>query len=267
LTDEEFLAHSDPLGTPKAGLNTELDAIAEYVTFLDTIPRSPFRNADGTMTEEALVGEEIFLNLGCDFCHSGDDFTDSALDLLHDVGTLTAESGSRLGAVLEGLDTPTLLGIWQTAPYLHDGSAPTLLDVLTTTNPDGLHGNTGALSETELSQLVAYLLQLDQGLPPSDLGNGGSNSGGMGGTGAGGEATGGEATGGEATGGEPVVEEDPSPGDPNDEKSDSSPSASGCSCDLPNNSRRSVPGAALWFAMLLIGLGLRRRKPADRIRI
>src|SRR5690606_1007658 len=83
-------------------------------------------------------------------------------------------------------DTPTLLGIWQTAPYLHDGSAPTLFDVLTTKNPDGLHGETSSLSETELRQLVAYLEQLDQGLPPNDLVLDGEEPVGMGGAGSGG---------------------------------------------------------------------------------
>lgn len=249
LTDEQFMAHSEPLGTPKAGLNPELDAIAEYVAFLDKIPRSPFRNADGSMTEDALLGEEIFFNLGCDFCHSGDDFTDSTLGLLHDVGTLTPESGSRLGEILEGIDTPTLLGIWQTAPYLHDGSAPTLLDVLTTRNPDGLHGNTGALSEAELNQLVAYMQELDQGLPPNDLGVGGTGPIGMGGAGTGG------GSGGSETGGQPPMnEESPPPED------GGATEPSGCSCDLSGNRGQESPRAAVWLTMLILALVTRRRR-------
>ena len=39
--------------------------------------------------------------------------------------TIGAGSGSRLGAPLDGFDTPTLGGVWATAPYLHDGSAAT----------------------------------------------------------------------------------------------------------------------------------------------
>ena len=59
---------------------------------------------------------------------------DSALDeaLLHDVGTLRTTSGSRLGETLVGVDTPTLRGLWATAPYLHDGTAETLEDVFVT---------------------------------------------------------------------------------------------------------------------------------------
>jgi hypothetical protein len=54
-----------------------------------------------------------------------------------------------------------LRGIWQTAPYLHDGSAPTLLDVVDSRNPDDRHGFTRALSDIEHRELVSYLLQLD----------------------------------------------------------------------------------------------------------
>lgn len=171
LTQEEFETgtRSDPLGDAKAGVNADLDDLAAYVTSLDRIPRSPFRNPDGTLTERGIAGRALFLELGCDSCHAGDDFTDSAEGKVHDVGTLTALSGNRLGGELLGIDTPTLLGIWQTAPYLHDGSAPTLRDVLTTRNPEGKHGDVSDLSEQQLEDLVAYLQQVDQGLPPRPL--------------------------------------------------------------------------------------------------
>jgi cytochrome c peroxidase len=84
----------------------------------------------------------------------------------HDVGTITAASGTRLGEALDGFDTPSLRGVWRTAPYLHDGSAATLLDVLTTRNPDDQHGVTGALSPGELADLVAYMTQLDDSAVP-----------------------------------------------------------------------------------------------------
>lgn len=159
----------EPLGDLKAGLDPDLDALAAYVTSLESIPRSPFRNADSTLTDAAVRGRTTFAALGCDGCHSGDDFTDSSEGQLHDVGTLTPLSGSRLGGVLAGIDTPTLLGVWQTAPYLHDGSAATLLDVLTTRNGDAKHGATAELSAAELDDLVAYLQQIDDGRPPEEL--------------------------------------------------------------------------------------------------
>ena len=47
------------------------------------------------------------------------------------MGTLTDASGARLGVgPLTGLDTPSLLGAWSSAPYLHDGSAPTVEDAI-----------------------------------------------------------------------------------------------------------------------------------------
>ena len=133
LSDADFAARAAPLGLPKAGRSAALDALAAYVTSLDagTLPRSPWRNADGSMTAEALTGAAVFANLGCDDCHSGAQLTDSTVGAatLHDVGTLRTTSGERLGAPLTGIDTPTLLGAWETAPYFHDGSAASLDDV------------------------------------------------------------------------------------------------------------------------------------------
>ena len=133
LDDGDFAATNAPLGAPKSGLSADLDALAAYVTSLDasTIPRSPWRRPDGLLTAEAVAGEGVFAALGCAACHSGASRTDSAAGggTLHDVGTLRTTSGRRLGGTLTGIDTPTLLGIWDTAPYLHDGSAATLDDV------------------------------------------------------------------------------------------------------------------------------------------
>jgi hypothetical protein len=81
--------------------------------------------------------------------------------ILHNVGTLSATSGKRMGGTLTGLDTPTVKGVWNNAPYLHDGSAPTLKDVLVTRNPNNLHGKTSQLSSSQLSDLVAYLQSVD----------------------------------------------------------------------------------------------------------
>lgn len=158
-----------PLGASKAGLDADLDALAAFVTSLDAVHRSPHRNDDGSMTEDAVAGEAIFARLACDTCHGGDDFTDSAEGNLHDVGTLLDTSGQRLGMGLPGIDTPTLLGIWETGPYLHDGSAPTIRDVLTTRNAGDLHGEVSTLSSTEVDQLVAFLGQIDGHDPPERL--------------------------------------------------------------------------------------------------
>ena len=135
LSDSQFAVTADTLGTAKAGRDADLDALAAYVTSLGArhLPRTPFRNADGTKSAAAARGREVFQTHGCPSCHTGGRKTDSVLgsSVLHDVGTLSSTSGQRLGGPLAGIDTPTLLGIAYSAPYLHDGSAATLEDVFT----------------------------------------------------------------------------------------------------------------------------------------
>jgi len=122
-----------PLGVPNAGRSRQLDELASYVESLgrESLPRSPWRDADGRRSEAAERGRRRFIEQGCRQCHDPlTDHTDSISDAaLHDVGTLRTSSGQRLGGPLTGIDTPTLLGLWESAPYFHDGSAPTLGDV------------------------------------------------------------------------------------------------------------------------------------------
>jgi len=152
---------SESLGLPKSGLSQHLDDLAAYVTSLDTFAPSPYRNGDGSLTADAVAGKAHFGTLGCANCHGGSAFTDSSMGALHNVGTLTPNSGQRLGGPLDGIDTPTLRGVWNSAPYLHDGSAATLRDVLITRNPNGTHGAAGSLTVAEQDELIAYLQQID----------------------------------------------------------------------------------------------------------
>ncbi len=159
---------SETLGDPKAGISADLDALAAYVASLDAFPRSPYRDIGGALSPSAIQGQAIFesVETGCTNCHSGSRLTDSAftspgVPLLHDVGTLGLGSGERLGGPLDGIDTPTLHGLWNNPPYLHDGSAATVRDVLTTANPTDAHGMTSQLSNAELVQLETFLLSLD----------------------------------------------------------------------------------------------------------
>lgn len=152
---------SQPLGQSKAGFSSDLDALAAYVASLTSAGKSPHRQTNGSLTAPAIAGREVFRQQNCASCHNSAAFSDSASLVRHDVGTLLPSSGQRLGGELDGLDTPTLRGLWQTAPYLHDGSAPMLRDVLVGKNIAGKHGWLFGLSETELDQLVAYLQQID----------------------------------------------------------------------------------------------------------
>jgi YVTN family beta-propeller protein len=156
MSDADFHAgtRSQPLGDPKAGLSTDLDALAAYVSSLTKFGDSPYRNADGTFTSEAVSGRIVFQNQNCASCHAGTRMTDSALNVFHDIGTLKPSSGKRLNATLPGIDTPTLLGLWQNSPYLHDGSAATLEEAISAHN--GV-----SLGAGDMSNLVAFLRQLD----------------------------------------------------------------------------------------------------------
>lgn len=167
MTDSHFGSHKDaagvyePFGPPAAGVSAELDALAAYFATFDQVPRSPFRNADGSFTKDALLGREVFLKSGCGECHAPPNYTDSTMTGgLHDVGTLLPTSGFRLGGQLTGIDTPTLKGLWQSAPYLHDGRAATLLEIFTTYTKDRM-GIVSNLTDAELGQLVRYLQELD----------------------------------------------------------------------------------------------------------
>ena len=143
------------LGPPNTGRSTDLDALAAFVESLQPKP-SPFRLADGTITPEAARGQTIFhrADVGCAECHVPPFFTDLRV---HDIGT-GGGPGELLGP---GFDTPSLRGVWHTAPYLHDGRAPTLREVMGTHNPTDRHGHTSHLSEAEVQDLVAFLLSLE----------------------------------------------------------------------------------------------------------
>jgi cytochrome c peroxidase len=155
MSDEDFAATSDPLGPAKAGLSAELDALAAFLTSFDRVPDSPYRSPDGSLTATGVSGRMVFVDQGCAVCHAGTNFTDGRRS---DVGTLQPHSGAGHGQPLPGVgfDTPTLRGVWATAPYLHDGSAATLREVL-----DNPH-HVGRLGEPQKSMLVEYLLQVDE---------------------------------------------------------------------------------------------------------
>jgi len=155
MSDADFAGADTPLGAPKAGLSQLLDNMAAYVASLgkESLPRSPQRNFDGTMTAAAQAGQQTFKNLGCIDCHSGSATTDTKS---HNVGTLRAYSGSRLGESLDGIKTPSLLGVFATAPYLHDGSAPTLESVFTTLGGEVIQAEAGTVEKGAVVRQDGY---------------------------------------------------------------------------------------------------------------
>lgn len=154
---------ADALGESKAGLSAELDALARYVASLARPIASPHRTAEGGLTPEGETGRMLFRRLGCAGCHGGVHWSDSATGVMHNLGTIGRRSGARRGGPLPGIDTPPLLNLWQSAPYLHDGSAPDLRAALLA----GVwHGDVAGLDAADMDALIAFLLQIDAGEPP-----------------------------------------------------------------------------------------------------
>ena len=166
LTDDEFRRTEDPLGSEKkAGLSNELDAMAAYVSSLNDFGRSPYREADGALSQDAQAGEMIFLSemANCTTCHLPlEEYLDRQI---HNVGTLTEESGQAISMTITGIETPTLRGLWATAPYLHHGGGTTLSEVFTShrisEDESSMTISEAITDPRKREQLIKYLLSIE----------------------------------------------------------------------------------------------------------
>lgn len=142
---------------PRAGTGPSMSAEwAAVLAFINALRPRPNPHLEGNLPraeirDAARRGRRLFFddNIGCGHCHRGPRLTISGRSgppALFDVGT-----GKRL-------DVPSLLHLWDTAPYLHDGRAKTLHDFFTKHNPEDRHGKTSHLSASQLDDLVAFLL-------------------------------------------------------------------------------------------------------------
>ena len=155
-----------------SGRSKDLDAIAIYTNSFE-FTLSPHIPAPGKLSAPAQRGKALFFDktVACATCHSGPYYTDSNLRKpfkLHAVGTGNDDPGEKMGPKY---DTPTLLGVYRAAPYLHHGKAKTLRDVLTTCNKGDRHGKTSHLAPAQLDDLVAFLKALPYEAPPSETPN------------------------------------------------------------------------------------------------
>lgn len=136
--------------------------LADLAFYVLTLPPRPNRERlpNGELTPAQERGKAIFersvdkfgkpipLENRCNYCHSGPKGTSQKS---FDVGTKKATDNTGL------LDTPQLVNISLTAPYLHDGSARTLEEIWTIYNPEDKHGRTNDLIKDELNDLIEYL--------------------------------------------------------------------------------------------------------------
>jgi YVTN family beta-propeller protein len=120
-------------------------AIDAYLTALEPVP-SPYL-VNGRLSPAAANGQAHFQTAKCATCHSGPAFTDLKQ---YNMGTgIGREAGW-------AFDTPTLLENWRSAPFMHDGRAATLRDVIVTER----HGDATGLAPAEIDELILYLQSL-----------------------------------------------------------------------------------------------------------
>jgi YVTN family beta-propeller protein len=114
------------------------------------LPPNPHRRPDGSFTDGAEQGRILFEGkAGCASCHSGARFGGTGKQAW--VST-TPESLP--------LDVPHLVGVYDSAPYLHDGRAPTLEAIFERFNAGRLHGAAHLLNAEELRALLQYVREL-----------------------------------------------------------------------------------------------------------
>jgi YVTN family beta-propeller protein len=140
----------------------ELAALVAFIRSLE-VPPNPHRLPDGRLTPSQERGKHFFERSAtrdgepipasnrCVTCHPPPLFTNRKS---FDVG-----SASPTDSITE-FDTPHLLNIYNSAPYLHDGKARTLEEIWTVFNADDTHGVTRDMSQKDLNDLIEYLKTL-----------------------------------------------------------------------------------------------------------
>ncbi|HEX5269240.1 MAG TPA: c-type cytochrome, partial [Gemmataceae bacterium] len=124
--------------------DAEVKAVLAYLATLEQ-PPNPNRK-----DEAAARGEKLFHGkAACAHCHKGDEYTSGGV---YDVKL--EEDGSPY----DKWNPPSLRGLWDRGPYLHDARAETLEDVLKYHGPERLGGQ--ELTPDERKDLIAFLKSL-----------------------------------------------------------------------------------------------------------
>src|SRR2546425_139337 len=122
-----FITQTPDLVTPKLG------ALLDYQLSL-RVPDPPRGSFD---KEAANRGKHLFRKeAGCATCHQSPNFTDvlsgptRSVPFLHDPAEVAMDPAYAARTVTGKYRTTPLRGLWQHAPYFHDGTAPDLLSVV-----------------------------------------------------------------------------------------------------------------------------------------
>jgi YVTN family beta-propeller protein len=132
-------------------LEEEAAAMDAYLKSLQAVP-SPHL-VDGRLSAAAQRGRTLFQSdrVGCHRCHPAPLYTDLKM---HNVGTRRRQDRD------PRLDTPTLVEVWRTAPYLHDGRYTTIQQLLVEGRHGLRHGGSDTLGAQEVDDLVEFVLSL-----------------------------------------------------------------------------------------------------------
>jgi YVTN family beta-propeller protein len=139
-----------------AGRSSDLDDITAYLSslkFSTAYQKSNYKNE----IESISRGRELFFdkNVGCSDCHKPPFYMDNKNHMMPQ-GNLTSNS----------LNTPSLTRLSISSPYLHDGSARILSEVLTSAPSNSAHGVQEFLTLQQLVDLIAFTEAIE---PPTQM--------------------------------------------------------------------------------------------------
>jgi hypothetical protein len=143
VAESEYRGYRLEAGDRRATITGWLESLPAAVTFRERAPEAERRGLDA------------FVRAGCPDCHAPPAFSGLGE---HGIGTVFPDVEPRENLTV--LDAPSLRGVVGSAPYLFDGRAVTLLDVLTTHNESDQHGHTAQLTDEERADLVSFLESL-----------------------------------------------------------------------------------------------------------
>ncbi|HXG10533.1 MAG TPA: cytochrome c peroxidase [Gemmataceae bacterium] len=128
----------------------EVEAVLAFLQTLDH-PPNPRRRPDGSLSPAARRGQELFHGKArCARCHQGEQYTSP-----HTYDVKLEDDGSPF----DRWNPPSLRGVADRGPYLHDGRAETLEELLRFPHaPEKLGGE--ALTPAERQDLVEFLKSL-----------------------------------------------------------------------------------------------------------
>jgi hypothetical protein len=139
-----------------AGRSSDLDDITTYLGSLK-FSTDYQKSNDKNEIESISRGRELFFdkNVGCSDCHKPPFYMDNKNHMMPQVNSSS-----------KSLNTPSLMRLSISSPYLHDGSARTLPEVLTSAPLNSVHGVQESLTSQQLTDLIAFTEAIE---PPTQM--------------------------------------------------------------------------------------------------